>query len=176
MKKVVKTIKSAVSFILFTIYFVFALVMTVLLLNFNDYGITQFGDKSFILVNSKISNEQYKKGDLVIAEHIKVEDYKVGDYVFAYKIGADRLPTIQLGKVGNVYLEEDAIAFENGETYSSEYIAGKSIKQYDKIGSYLSLIESKWGFLFIVLVPVFLIFIYEIYSLIIEIKYGTDED
>ena len=57
MKKVVKTIKSAVSFILFTIYFVFALVMTVLLLNFNDYGITQFGDKSFILVNSKISNE-----------------------------------------------------------------------------------------------------------------------
>lgn len=176
MKKVVKTIKSAVSFILFTIYFVFALVMTVLLLNFNDYGITQFGDKSFILVNSKISNEQYKKGDLVIAEHIKVENYKVGDYVFAYKIGADRLPTIQLGKVGNVYLEEDAIAFENGETYSSEYIAGKSIKQYDKIGSYLSLIESKWGFLFIVLVPVFLIFIYEIYSLIIEIKYGTDED
>ena len=36
--------------------------------------------------------------------------------------------------------------------------------------------ESKWGFLFIVLVPCFLIFIYEVYALIIEIKYGAEEE
>ena len=52
----------------------------------------------------------------------------------------------------------------------------KPVKQYDKIGGYLSIIESKWGFLFIVLIPVFLIFIFEVYSLIIEIKYGAEED
>ena len=49
-------------------------------------------------------------------------------------------------------------------------------KKYEKIGTFLSVVESKWGFLFIVLVPSFLIFIYEVYSLIIEIKYGKDED
>ena len=176
MEKVVESIKSFISFVLFVVYFVFALVMTVLLLNFNDYGVTQFGEKSFILINGKISNDLYKNGDLVIVESKKIEEYKVGEYVFTYRIGADRIPTVHLGKVGNVYPEEDAISFENGETYSSEFIAGSAVDKHEKIGGILSIIESKWGFLFIVLIPVFLIFIYEVYSLIIEIKYGNEED
>ena len=150
--------------------------MTVLLLNFNDYGVTQFGDNSFILINKKISTDTYNEGDLVIVESSKIEDYKVGDYIFTYRVGADRIPVVQVGKIGNVYPEEDAISFENGETYSSEFIAGKPVKQYDKIGGYLSIIESKWGFLFIVLIPCLLIFIYEIYELVVEIKYGSDEE
>ena len=75
-----------------------------------------------------------------------------------------------------IYLEEDAIAFENGSNYSMEFIAGTPEKVYNDIGLYLGIIESKWGFLFIVLVPSFLIFVYELYSLIVEIKYGSDED
>ena len=104
------------------------------------------------------------------------EDIKVGEYIFTYKVGRDHVPVVQLGKVGSVYADEDAISFENGETYSVEFIAGRPVSQHEKIGGILSVIESKWGFLFIVLVPVFLIFIYEIYSLIIEIKYGAEED
>ncbi len=176
MEKIFNAIKSFVSFVLFVVYFVFALVMTILLLNFNEYGVTQFGDKSFILINGKISNELYKKGDLVIVQSSKIEDYKVGEYIFTYRIGSDRIPTVNVGKVGNVYPEEDAISFENGETYSSEFIAGTMVSQHENVGSILSVIESKWGFLFIVLIPVFLIFIYEVYALIIEIKYGAEED
>ena len=176
MKKVVEGIKSFVSFVLFVFYFVFALLMTVLLLNFNNYGVTQFDSKSFILINDKISNDSYKKGELVIVQSKKIEEYKVGEYIFTYKVGADRIPVVVVGKIGNVYPEEDAISFENGETYTSEYIAGTEVSKHEKIGGFLSLIESKWGFLFIVLIPVFLIFIYEVYSLIIEIKYGAEED
>ena len=57
-----------------------------------------------------------------------------------------------------------------------EFVAGVGTKSYEKIGTALSVIESQWGFLFIVLVPCFLIFIYEVYSLIVEIKYGGEED
>ena len=71
MKKVLEGIKSFFSFVLFVIYFLFALVMTVLLLNFNDFGVTQFGNKSFVLINDKISNESYKKGNLVVVESLK---------------------------------------------------------------------------------------------------------
>lgn len=176
MEKLLKGIKNFISFVLFVIYFCFALVMTVLLLNYNDYGVTQFGDSSLILINKKISNDTYKEGDLVVVESAKIEDYKIGEYIFTYRVGADRIPVVQVGKVGNIYPEEDAISFENGETYSSEFIAGTAVKQYGKIGGVLSIIESKWGFLFIVLIPVFLIFIYEVYALIIEIKYGAEED
>ena len=156
-------------------FFIFALIMTILLLSYNDYGVTQFGNKSLIIINDEVSNDDYDKGDLVIVERVKIEKIEVGDELFVYRVDAKGVPTIQIGKVGTVYVEEKAIAFENGETYSEEFIAGEETETYANIGTFLSVIESQWGFLFIVLVPCFLIFIYEIYSLIIEVKYGKEE-
>ena len=59
MKKAFEIVKKVLSFIFFAIYFVFALIMTILLLNFNDYGVTQFDTTSLILVSDKISNDKY---------------------------------------------------------------------------------------------------------------------
>ena len=78
--------------------------------------------------------------------------------------------------LGEVHEEEQAITYENGSNYSMDFVIGSAEKTYEKVGNYLSVIESKWGFLFIVLVPSFLIFIYEVYNLIVEIKYGADEE
>ena len=174
--KILKMIKNITLGILFVIYFVFVVIMTVLLLNFNDYGVTEFGDTSLILINDEISNDNYKKGDLVITKKKKLEKINIGDEIFTYKIDGKGSVSIDLGKVGNIYPEEEAIAFENGSTYSVEYIAGVPEKIYEDVGLVLSVVESKWGFLFIVLVPSFLIFVYEVYSLIVEIKYGYEED
>ncbi len=176
MKKVLTTIKKVIMTIIGVAYFMFALAMTILLLNYNDYGITQFGSKSLIIINDQIANETYEKGDLVIVNLPKLENMKVGDELFCYRIDSKGIPSLQVGKVGEVYLEERAISYENGETYSYEFIAGKTEEIHEDIGAFLGVVESKWGFLFIVLVPCFLIFIYELYSLIIEIKYGAEED
>ena len=174
--KILRIIKSVISGILLVIYFVFVIAMTVLLLNFNDYGVTEFGNTSLILINDAISNENYKKGDLVIVKKPKLEDMEVGKELFTYKVDSKGSVSIDLGKIGNIYPEENAIAFENGSNYSMDFVAGVPETKHEKIGTYLSVVESKWGFLFIVLVPSFLIFVYEVYSLIIEIKYGADED
>lgn len=174
--KVLGIIKNIILGILLFVYFVFVIAMTVLLLNFNDYGVTEFGDTSLIIINDEISNENYKKGDLVIVEKEKMELLEVGKEIFTYKVDAKGIVSIDLGKIGNLYPEEDAISFENGSSYSMEFIAGVPEKTYNSIGTFLSIVESKWGFLFIVLVPSFLIFVYEVYTLIIEIKYGGDED
>lgn len=174
--KVLKIIKSIIMGILLFIYFTFVIAMTVLLLNFNDYGITEFGNTSLIIINDEISNENYKKGDLVITEKKKIDKLTIGEEIFTYKVDSKGNVSIDLGKIGNIYPEEDALSFENGSTYSMEFVAGTPKEVHEKIGTYLSVIESKWGFLFIVLVPSFLIFVYEVYSLIVEIKYGADED
>ena len=176
MKKVLETIKKILIGIVGTAYFLFALAMTILLLNYNDYGVTQFANKSLIIMTDNVASEKYKKGDLVIVESKKVDQIKTGQEVFTYRIDSKGIPMIQIGKVGEVYVKDNAIAFENGETYSMEFVAGIGIKSYEGLGTALSIIESQWGFLFIVLVPCFLIFIYEIYSLIVEIKYGGQED
>lgn len=174
--KVLETIKKIVIGTLITVYFIFALAMTTLLLNYNDFGITEFGDTSLILVDSSISNDKYEKGDLVLVERQRVKNIQVGDEIFTYHINSQGQVYIEIGTVGTVYVDDNAIKFENGETYSDEFIIGKATNIYEDIGTFLSIVESKWGFLFIVLVPCFLIFIYELYSLIIEIKYGTEED
>lgn len=174
--KVLKIIKSIIMGVLLFVYFSFVIVMTVLLLNFNDYGVTEFGSTSLIIINDEISNENYKKGDLVVTEKKKINKLTVGEEIFTYKVDSKGNVSIDLGKIGNLYPEEEALSFENGSTYSMEFVAGSPKEVHEKIGTYLSVIESKWGFLFIVLVPSFLIFVYEVYSLIVEIKYGADED
>ena len=174
--KVLNIIKNVIIGILLFVYFTFVIFMTVLLLNFNDYGVTEFGSTSLIIINDEISNDNYKKGDLVITKKQKIDKLQLGEDIFAYKVDAKGNVSIDLGKLGNVYPEENTISFENGSNFSMDYVAGVPVKVHSKIGTPLSVIESKWGFLFIVLVPSFLIFIYEVYSLIVEIKYGKDEE
>ena len=173
--KVLKTIKKIVMGPVIFVFSIFALVMTILLLNFNKYGVTEFGDKSLIIIRQKISSDKYKFGDLVIVEDVDFDLIEKGDEIFAYRVNGKGEPTVDLGIVGQLYPKDRTIAYENSSSFSEEYIIGKAVKTYNDIGKYLAIIESKWGFLFMVLVPCFIIFIYEIYALIIEIRYGDEE-
>ncbi len=173
--KVFSVIKRIVITLILIAFFAFTITMTVLLLNFNKFGVTQFDDTSLLIIKKGFTSETYKKNSLVIVESKEVKDYKVGEEVFAYHLDGHGGVNIQLGVVGQVFEEDDAITFSNGDTYSSEFIIGTGEKIYPNIGKYLSIVESKWGFLFIILVPNFFLFVYQLYSLIVEVKYGKDE-
>ena len=162
--------------ILIVLFFIFTITMTILLLNFNKYGVSQFDDTSLLIIKKSFSSETYKKGSLVFVESKLIKDYKEGDEVFVYHLDGKGGADIQLGVVGKVYPEQDAITFTNGGTYSSEFIIGTGENVYPGLGTILSIFESKWGFLFIILVPNFFLFIYQLYSLIVEIKYGKDDE
>ncbi len=172
--KVLKVIKNIVVGILLVAFFAFAIAMTVLLLNRNKFGVTEFEKTTMIMVNDEISSDNYKKRDLVLVEKRKLEKIEIGDEIFVYKTEKNGGVSIDVGLVGEVYLDDDAVAFENGATYSSEYIVGEASKIYPDIGGYLSIILSKWGFLFIILVPSLMIFIYELYAIVVEVKYGKE--
>jgi hypothetical protein len=174
--KIVKIIKKIIIWVLAIAFFAFAITMTALLLNYNKYGVTQIDKTSLILIRDEISSDNYQKGDLVIVEGKKIDAISEGDELFAYKVDKDGNVSIDLGIVDKIHTEENAISLKNGATYSMTFIVGKASKVYDNIGTYLSIIESKWGFLFIILVPSLLILIYEIYTLVVEIKYGSDEN
>jgi hypothetical protein len=173
--KVLQIIKKIIIGILAIAFFGFVIFMTILLLNYNKYGVTQFDKTSLILIREGITSDKYKKGDLVLVDGVMIENITVGDEVFAYKVSKEGTVSIDLGIVGELHPNESAITLKNGATYAMDFVIGKTSKVYNKVGTYLSIIESKWGFLFIILVPSLLIFIYELYALIIEIKYGKDE-
>ena len=159
-----------------TVFSCFAILMTILLLNFNNYGVTEFGDSSLIIIKREISSVNYKKGDLVIVEKVSYDTIEKGDEVFAYSVDSQQKANVEVGIVGELYPKDKTIEYKNGAAFSQEYIIGKATKTIGGIGTYLSFIESKWGFLFIVLIPCFIIFIYEIYALIVEIRYGEEDE
>lgn len=176
MSKILKGIKSFIIGVLGCIFFVFAIAITVLVLNYNKYGLTQFGNTTFVTISDYITSDSYKKGDLVLVKSNKIENLELGEEIFVYRIINSNKVLVEVGNVGQIYPEENAVSFENGDTFSNEFIIGTADKIYNKIGTYLSIVESKWGFLFLILVPCLLIFIYEIYALIVEIKYGAEEN
>lgn len=175
MIKVLQAIKSFIVGVLGCIFFAFAISITVLLLNYNKYGLTQFGNTTLVMIRDEIASETFKRGDLVFVKSKKVTDLELGEEIFVYRIISNNKVTVEVGKVGQLYPEEDAVAFENGDIFSQQFVIGTSDKIYNEIGTFLSVVESKWGFLFLILVPCLLIFIYEIYALIVEIKYGAEE-
>lgn len=174
--KAIKIFKKIITSILLIAFFAFTITMTVLLLNFNKFGVTQFEDTSLLIIKKGFSSETYKRGSLVFVESKNIKDYKEGEEVFVYHLDGHGGVNIQLGVVGQVFPDDDAITFTNGGTYSSEFIMGSGTKTYPKVGKILSILESKWGFLFIILVPNFFLFVYQLYALIIEIKYGKDDE
>ena len=176
MIKVLQVIKNFIVGVLMFIFFAFAIAITVLLLNYNKYGLTQFENTTFVMVRDEFTSDTFKKGDLVLVKSKKIDELKLGDEIFVYRIISSNKVLVEVGKIGQIYLEENAVSFENGDTFSNEFIIGTADKTYEKVGTYLSIVESKWGFLFIVLVPCLLIFIYQIYALIVEIKYGEEEN
>lgn len=174
--KVLNVIKKIITTIVLIAFFAFTITLTILLLNFNKFGVSQFDDTSLLIIKKGFTSENFKKGSLVFVENKSIEDYKEGEEVFVYHLDGHGGVNIQLGVVGQTHVEDDAITFTNGGTYSSEFIMGTGTKVYPKIGFFLSILESKWGFLFIILIPNFFLFVYQLYSLIVEIKYGKDDE
>lgn len=171
-----KRVKNIFIGIFITIFFIFAILLSLLLLNKNEYGFTQFGDTTLVVVNNKMSSNKYKSGDLLLIEKAYIENLKVGDELFTYKRMSDKSIEIAVGKVGEIFKEDNALAYENGSQFTMPFVVGEVSDVYSGVGKIMSLLSSTWVFLFIIVLPCFLIFIYQIYALIVEIKYGSEDD
>ena len=66
------------------IYVVIAILVTICLLTFNQYRISEFGNKSLIIINENDELYNYTKGDLLIVTKENLKDAKEGDLVFFY--------------------------------------------------------------------------------------------
>ena len=104
MKEVFKIIKKIVVGLFVSVFFIFAIIMAILLINYNDYGVSQFGNTSLILVKEDTS-ANYKKGDLVVVESKRIDKYNKGDELFIYKV-VDKNVDIEIGKLNKIYENE----------------------------------------------------------------------
>lgn len=176
MKKVLKVI----GIIFASIYAVVAITLTVFLLNYNKYNITEINNKSLIIVRDEELKPDFQKGDLVIVNRDANRDIKVGDKIFFYDnykeiISVNLATVLEKEKITN---NETTFIVDGDYAVSSEYVIGtaRTSKSYSKLGTILSVLESRFGFLFMIIFPILILFVYEIYVVIKELKDSKYDD
>lgn len=166
MKKVLKRIWNVFE-ILIVIYVIF---MTIMFLNKNKYGYTQIGSKTLVSVDKKLINDLSgsKKGDLLIIKNSN--NIKNGDLIYYYCIVGDEYHI----RYDKLQLRNKDI-FIDGQVVSSDRIIGTKVTNIGFIGNFLILSETKAGFLILILLPIFLVFLFQVYMFIVDTKKEKDK-
>lgn len=151
------------------VYVIIAIAVTLCLLNYNEYSVTEFGNVTLILITDDSLEPDYLEGDLVVAKKENLDKIEVGDKIFFYN---DK--DIKLGEVKQVNKYEGVnstfILDGNHQVIEDDVIGSQeNTKTYSKIGKVLSILESKWGFLFLIIFPSVLAFLHEIFQVVVEL-------
>ena len=152
------------------IYIVVAIVITLCLLNYNEYSVTEFGENTLVLITDKSLEPDYKDGDLVIVSKENLDSIEAGQKIFFYN---DK--NIKLGEVKEVKTYEGAsstfILEGNHQIIEDDVIGSEEdAKVYNHVGKVLSILQSKWGFLFLIIFPSLLAFLYEMFQVVMELQ------
>lgn len=136
------------------VYLITTILITYVLLSYNKYNIAEFNN-SYLFAD---------KSNLMIVN--KDDNIKNGDDIYYYGNNGK----IKMGKVNSisdgVYTLDNEYALDNDSVLGNKNKA----KSYAILGSIYSILTSKWGYLFIIVFPMLIAFVYEIYEIVKEIK------
>ena len=154
---------------------VYVLGITSLILFRNEFGYTQFGDKTLVTITKDNAGElpDSKYGDLLVITNNY--GYKIGDNIYYYIVVNDQY-IVRYGEVAKTRGSGSSTLYfvkYNDETNSvtSSKVIGDSVKKYNNYGKTINFLQGKIAFLFLVLLPIMIVFIYQIYELINIVKY-----
>ena len=156
------------------IIIIHVILVTSLMFFQNKYGFSQIGN--YVIYNAdRIDHKNIptiKDGDLVI---VKVADQlKKGDDAYYYAVINDKYfivsdVVVKVLKDNDKYLytvdKEDPIVI------SSSRVIGNKSYRCPNIGKILEIVESKVGFIFLVLLPIMLVFIYQVYQFLLILRF-----
>ena len=154
---------------------IYVVLVTMFVLCKNKYGYTQFGDYSFANIDliAEKNVKDTKKGDLLVVKNSN--DIHKGDLIYYYAVLNDKY--IVRSAVVTDVKEDDysalyTVSLSNTTiNVASSRVLGKYSTVYNNLGSILSVFESRVGFILLVLLPIMVVFIYQVYDFIIMLKY-----
>ena len=167
--------KKVLGSVLFVIYAIIAITVTVLLLSYNDYNNSELGGYTVYIVKDDSLEPKYKQGSILLIKSTNDKNVQIGDEMFLYKvINSQEYEVLdrtlaekeQQGRHIIYYVEDE-------ESYANDYFIGKASDTIviEGWGFVLGLLESRWGYLFCVVVVSLLLFLQEVFELVMEIKY-----
>ena len=169
--------KRKIGAVLFVIYAIIAILVTVLLLSFNDYRCSEIGGYTVYIVQDDALEPTYKRGSILIVQKSNDRNIKAGEELLFYNvINTQEFEVVQRTLESKVQQGRHILYnVSEGESYSSQYCIGKASNTIviEGWGTLLAILESKWGYLFCIVVVSLLLFLQEVFDLIMEIKYGS---
>ena len=164
--------------VIIILYAAMAIGVTICLLSYNEYKISEFGNSSLVIIDNNELAPDFKKGDLLILD--KSEKIKVGDRIFFYNtylkdVSVSSTTVIDITEISP---SQKTYVLEGDQPLSSDFVIGRAetATRIEKLGGILGVIESKWGFLILIVVPSLMAFLYEIVEIVIEIKNNKEDN
>lgn len=159
---------------------VYVIALTLFVLCKNKYGYTQFGDYSFVTVGlmEERTIQNVSKGDLLLVKNSN--DIHNGDLIYYYSVINDEY-IVKSGVVTDIIEDNYNSLYTIGTgsqavSVASSRLLGKYSTTYGNVGSIINVLESRIGFLFLVLLPIMVVFIYQLYEFVVILKYNEVED
>ncbi len=170
--------KKILGSILFVIYVIIVITVTVLLLSYNEYLCSEINGYTVYIVKDDMLEPNYVKGDLLIIKHASDKNIEVGEKLYFYQNVTSSEYYVKYGELTDKTVQTNRVIYtiDGKYQYDSSYLIGKEDGSYvfHKIGTILSILESRWGYLFFVVIITLLLFLEELYELYMEIKYGNE--
>ena len=165
--------------IIIGIWVAIAIFTTMCLLSFNKYRVAEFGNISIFTLDTDILEPDFKQGSLMITKKTNHKHINSGENIFYYEANSNEA-IVNIGTVVNKKELTSTMAtytMQNEQSISSDNVLGKEdgTKVIPFLGYIVSLFESKWGFMFLVIFPAILLLVYEVFEIINEVKSGKKE-
>lgn len=181
MKNILKTLWN----ILEVVIIVYVIFLTSCILFRNKFGFTQFGNYTISPIDGTTAKyvENTKSGDLLIVK--SSNDIVQGDRIYYYATVNDRyvirtgiVEKVQKDDYNSLYTIETLVS---GDKKTKLNVAqtrtlGKYANALGSLGSIMNFLVTRIGFLLFVLLPILLVFVYQIYEFIIVLNYEKNGD
>lgn len=177
--KVFRKIGSILWAFLEVVIIVYVICITMGILLRNKYGYTQIEDYTFVTMQEETYEyiDKAKEGDLLIVRGSK--KIEVGDVIYyyvninnQYVVKSGAVAEMTEGETTSLYILND----DARTTVASTKVLGKESNLYPTWGKILDVLMSRFGFLFLVLLPIMVVFIYQIYEFVMVLKYEEAEE
>ena len=177
MKIIKKILGGLVNFAMLLII-IFAIFVTIISLTSDDNKVSKIGKYIPLNVKTDSMDPTIKKGDFVVVEECDISKLKKGDVIAFFTNVKDQV-IIKTHRIIQIHGEDSKISFitqgDNVEVndsipvYPNDIVGKWDNVRIPKAGTVLDFVTSKLGFLFVIVVPLLILFIYQIYKFIVVI-------
>lgn len=176
--KTLKKVFGGIFDFLMLVVIVFAIGVTLISLNSGNNNISKIGKYIPLNVKTNSMEPTIMKGDFIVAEEVDTKDLKVGDVISFLATEQDTV-IVKTHRIISIDDSTNDVSFitrgDNNEVndsvpvFPSDVVGKWNNLRLSKVGTILDFVGSQMGFLFCIVLPLLILFVYQIYKFIVVI-------